>query len=186
MATIPNPATWIPGSKPTWLQANIEVRDSQDFLLSPPQASASLTANLSVATGVWAVLRLGTESYDTDGMHGAGAVLANSDSDTRLTAITPGLYSVTYCVTWQFSADKTRSVDLRKNAAGIQTGGTRIQIRNTNPNAAYQSFLHTSLDVRLTAGEYLEIFSFNDSVTTPRNVVAGAPNTFLSMRFEAI
>lgn len=150
-----------------------------DALSSPDRVHAYQTAVTTLATsGAWQVIAFDSELYDTNSMH---STVSNT---SRVVATVTGLYQVNVNVTFASNATGVRFLDLRKNAAGVQTGGSSVgsaRVHSVTANAAPVGF---TVDVPLTAGDYLEVFGFQSSGGS-LSTAAGSVSTYLQMRWVA-
>lgn len=138
------------------------------------------TTATSFTTATWAVLPFDTEQYDTNNMH---STVTNT---SRIVAIYTGLYSVNFLISFATNATGGRMAELRKNAAGSEVAGTLLG-RFVEPSAWASSLTSVSgtLDVQLTAGDYIELFGWQSSGGA-LSVNLGAAATFLQARWVAI
>ena len=159
---------------------NLEIRDTANFLLAPPRCFAYRTADKSLTSGTITLYDMDAELYDpyTPAAH------STSVNNSRLAAAETGEYTVKAHVTWAANAAGSRSLQLRKNAAGSSVGGTLILDTGTLPSAGNVGFLLITVDVPLNANDYIELFVSQTS-GGPLNVLAGSGNTFLSFRWVA-
>lgn len=119
MATLPSPATWTDGPKITAAKLNLEVRDTLNFLINPPQAKASLvTTPISATTATWTLVTLNQEDWDNDGIHGTSTAIGDATSNSRLTCVTPGLYATSSSIVYANSGTGMRGLRIVKNGGG--------------------------------------------------------------------
>jgi hypothetical protein len=177
---VPSPATWAAAAFVDDADLNLEIRDTENFLLAPPRCFTYRTADKSTANGSIVLYDMDAELYDpyTPAAH------STSVNNSRLAAAEPGLYAMKAHVTWAANAAGSRSLQLRKNAAGSSSGGTLILDTGTLPSAGNVGFLLVTVDVPLNANDYIELFTSQTSGGS-LNVLAGAGNTFLSFRWVA-
>lgn len=157
MATVPNEDTIAVGTKIAASWGNSDVRDAINFLLNPPNVHVTNTTGLSHTTGVSLLLTWDTEVADTDTMH---STVTNT---SRLVATTAGLYTVTARAAFAANATGIRSLDVRKNAAGVAAGGTRVGYDSQTPVTGAVTSVAVVEDIRMAAGDYLEAFGYQTS-----------------------
>jgi len=82
------------------------------------------------------------------------------------------------------NATGQRGINIRKNAAGVQTAGTDIVLDVFPGNGTTQARPFASVEQQFVAGDYLEMFLYQSSggILT---VNGGIAATFLSFRFVA-
>lgn len=107
------PRTWVTGEVVTAALLNTHLRDNISYLANPPTCRAYHNTTQSIPTGSNTLFALNSERYDTDAMH--DTVTNNS----RLTAKTAGVFSVTGGCQWAASAVGFRSIFLIVNGATI-------------------------------------------------------------------
>lgn len=185
MAVVPVPFTWVAGSAPSaaTLNGSTGPKGGLDFLLSPPRAFAYQSTGVSVGTGTSTeiVMTFDAESWDTD----TTAMHSTSSNSSRVVAVTPGLYSVNFQVSFPANATGVRYVVLRKNANATSGGGSLVALaRQQSASATGSSYVGSTIDVSLAANDYLEVFAMQNSggsLTTNTGVNA----TYLQMRWVA-
>ena len=126
-------------------------------LSAPPmcRVTASSTSNVSNAT--WTLVSFDGETFDTASMH------STSTNPSRLIAPVAGTYFVRCVTAWTEDADNVRSIQIRKNAGGSSSGGTKVQqmqIPATNPG---NTTVTVDDVVELAANDYLEFFRYQAS-----------------------
>ena len=151
------PKTWTAGSVLTASDLNAELRDPLITLLSTPRVAVSNSTGHSHTSGTSLLLTWDTEAYDTDNLH------STSTNTSRITATTAGLYQITARQAFAANATGIRSLDVRKNAAGSSSGGTRIGYDSQTPVSGAVTSVCVICDVFLNAGDYLEAFGFQSS-----------------------
>lgn len=176
MATVPVPRTYVASENltATILNGTTGIKGALDFLLSPPRCYVYQTAVTNMPTsGTAALMLFDTELYDTDTMH------STSTNTGRITANATGLYRVSGVIGFASNATGYRQVNVRKNAAGAAGGGTSIAVVRVAATPTIQAEVPFSVDVQLTAGDYIEVFATNTSGGA-LDSVAGQANTFVS------
>jgi hypothetical protein len=153
---------------PFW---NTEVAAALTFLTNPPYANVYQTAPTSLASGTSTAVAFDTELEDDTAMH------STTSNNSRITIATAGLYLVTAQVTFDTaSSTGSRSVFIRRSGSNVATSG-----------GAASSGTHTescTAPVRLTAGQYLQLFAYQDSGSA-MDARSGSASTFLSARWIA-
>jgi hypothetical protein len=173
---VPSEHTVAVGDKVTASLWNGDVRDGVNFLLSPPRVSVSNTAAHSHTSGTSLLLTWDTEAWDTDTMH---STVTNT---SRLTAVTAGTYQVVARLAVAANATGIRSLDVRKNAAGVAAGGTRVGYDSQTPVTGAVTSVAVICDVALAANDYIECFGFQTSGgALSDDATAGL--TFVQMRW---
>ncbi len=156
-----------------------EISTALNFLLAPPRSYAYKSSNGALANTTWDALNLTAEAYDSHAAHD------NATNNTRLTAPEPGLYNITAHVTFDINSAGIRGLDIRKNAAAVQTGGTDLALVIIAGNATTEARLIATVDHQLTASDYVEVFAYQSSGAS-LNVLGGAAAlSFLSFRWVA-
>lgn len=151
------PRTWVTNEKPTAAQFNTHLRDNLEFLAGPDRAYAYRSSDQTIATASWDVISMGAENYDTNGLH------SNSTNPSRITAAVAGLYLVTAQVNFAGSSTGDRRLQIRKNAGGTQANGTLWGQDNRRATASNNTVSNLSAQVPLAAGDYVELFVYQDS-----------------------
>lgn len=123
-------------------------------------AVSNATTALTQDTWIGAVAFAQTDEYDTDTMHDT------TTNNTRIKATLAGLYLVT-CEIYatDHSAIESLHIQIRKNAAGSQAGGTFI-VQSSNAfssNGAVVTGGQCQTMVRLAANDYLEVFVLSEA-----------------------
>lgn len=174
---VPTPKTWTAEFVDV-AEFNTELRDIFNFLLNPPRCYAYKSADGSLANTTWDALNLTAEAYDSHSAHD------NSSNNTRLVAPETGLYGITSHAQFDINSSGLRGLDIRMNAAGVQTGGTDLLLLILAGNGTTETRVAGYVERQLTAGDYIEAFVWQNSggILT---VDGGQANTFLSFRWLA-
>lgn len=127
------------------------LRGNDEFLIEPPQCSASHNTTQSVSSGIgsFTVLAANTEAYDTDTMH------STVTNNSRITATTAGKYRFLAHVIWDTNTSGDRVVRFLKNGATVISG-----IRQGAANTLGQNLNRT---IELAATDYVEVQVSQDS-----------------------
>lgn len=187
MGTVPTAPTFAPGES-TGVAAKLnQLRDVHNFWASPPRCYAYSSTVESIPNNALTVVSFEAEVYDVV-QAGDSPMHDNTTNNSRIVLRTAGTYEVSGQVTFAGSAAGPRRVaDVRKNAAGSGSGGTRIAFSQQAPIAS-ASFA-TSVPVPVVefvaaAGDYLELFGLQDTGGS-LNTVATQVDTFLRVRLIA-
>jgi hypothetical protein len=156
-----------------------EISTALNFLLAPPRCYAYKSGSGALANAAWGDINFGAEAYDSHGAHD------NSTNNGRLVAPESGLYTIKAHLTFALNANGIRGLDIRKNAAGVQTAGTDLAFIIIAANGTTQTRLIASVDAQLTAGDYCECFAYQNSGGALNVEGANIADTFLSFRWAA-
>lgn len=151
------------------------------FLLNPPHAYAYKPVNGALASSTWDVVSLGAELYDwsVTGMH------STSTNSSRITAPETGIYNIEAFAKFEANAAGSRGLEIKKNAAGVETGGTQVYQEYRLPATNSTGFISASIDYPLTAGDYVELFVWQNTGGA-LNVLGGASTLYLSIRWSSL
>jgi hypothetical protein len=175
---VPAPGTWLSAQNVDEGDLNLEVHDAISFLLNPPRCSLYKSADGSLADNTWGVIGFDTELYDPY------TPAAHSGTSSRLTAAETGLYTIFAKIRFGGITSGAMDLDVRKNAAGVQTGGTRLQVVTVGATTVGDEYPNVTFDDQLNAGDYIEIFGRQASGAT-KAVVSGVGNTVFQFRWTA-
>jgi hypothetical protein len=150
-----------------------------NFLMNPPRCYAYKSANGSLASANWDALSLTAESYDSHACHD------NSTNNTRVSFPETGLYTIKANITFDVNTNGIRGLNIRKGAAAVQTAGTDLIMLTPDANGTSQTRVTASIDHQATAGEYAEIFAYQNSGGGLSVLGGGAGLSFLSIRWVA-
>lgn len=137
------------------------------------------SAALSVpANGVTTLIPWDAESWNSRG----SAMHDNSTNPSRLIAPVTGIYDFKGAIHYDGNAAGNRLFMLRKNAAGAAAGGT-VLIDHTIPagNQAEDLAHLAADDLKLTAGDYVEVFARQTSPNS-NGLIVGPERTFATLR----
>jgi hypothetical protein len=155
---------------PTWTEPMTVHASDMSWMLTRPTVSAYASSNQSFTTGTTALVALNAhpdEYAAIDTMHdGTGGTYPNS----RVVFVTAGLYIVLAHQLWATQSGGNRLIDLRKNAGGSASGGTRI---GHDARAPASGGVCTNTIVTLeafNANDYVEMFAVQDSGSTVATV----------------
>jgi hypothetical protein len=166
------------GASETITEAKLDsISTVLNFLLAPPCCYAYKTANGSLAHATWDALSLNAEAYDSGGIHD------NASNNSRLVAPESGLYEVKGNITFDINTNGIRGINIRKNAASVQTAGTSLIMLTPDANGTSETRVFASVDHQMTAGDYLETFGYQNSGGGLSVIGGTAGLSFLSIRF---
>lgn len=103
------PTTRTTGDLITAAQYNVDLVDNVKFLRDPPKCQLGKAAVQSAANNTFVVVTWTTEAVDTNGMHD------NVTNNTRITAVTSGIYYVWTSIMFAVNATGYRRIDFRRN-----------------------------------------------------------------------
>lgn len=128
------------------------------FLLSPPSLDCYQNTQQAVlTTGVTTLVTFDTNVYDTDS---AGATHSTSSQTSRIKPLTAGYHLVVATVAFAAGATGIRFADLRQNAAGVSTGGTRQGLDLRNASSTLQTICVVTATVLFNGTtDYVEVFA---------------------------
>lgn len=147
-----------------------------DPVLDPPAAILTRGTNTSVASGSYQKVPLDLAAENVGGMgvvYDAGSPATTS----RITAARAGLYHVEATVAFGGSS----SVGGRYTA--VYKNGASIKLATGKANDALVSAPSLSFDVRLTVGQYLELYAYQNSGSGILLNTSPLESTFLSARW---
>lgn len=115
-------------------------------------------ATLNHATsGTWYTTPFDTENSDASAMH------STSSNQSRVIAPVAGLYVVHYNYSFAANATGQRAVQIRKNGAGVSTGGTGVAYKQLNSTAAGTFVDNGAAVLYMAANDYVELFTYQNS-----------------------
>jgi hypothetical protein len=174
---VPAPPDW--STPETITEAKLDsISTVINYLLAPPRCYTYRASDGALAHATWDPINFANEAYDSHAAHD------NSTNNTRLVIPESGLYTITAHATFDVNATGQRAMNVRKNAAGVQTSGTDIIFVVIAGNGTTEARPIAVVDQQLVAGDYLELFVWQSS-GGPLDVVGGIANTFLSFRWVA-
>ena len=180
MGTIPTAPTFTAGSTLAAADLN-ELRDAIDFWALTPRTYAWQSAAQSTTSGAAALIALQSEVYDIV-QSGDTASHDLVTDNSRLYVRTTGKYEINGQVQFATNATGVRTAQIRLNAAGAVGGGSLLVTAQQSPlTGASTSVTMPSIEVALTAGDYIEMFGTQTSGGA-LNTVVGQGVTFLRMK----
>lgn len=134
-----------------------EIYTTAPGTVAPPVefGSWAATSTATVADGTYTAIAWNETIEATPGLAIA--------SSSRVTTTVAGVHHIEAAAAWTGNTVKVRQIMLRKNSAGSSSGGTLL--RNVTAQATTAGLCVTALswDMRLAAGDYLELFRFQNS-----------------------
>jgi hypothetical protein len=178
---VPVPRTYVASEFISATTLNGDIRDVHNFMLEPPRVFAYHTASTALTDNVWTLVSLGAELYDPYSTAGHDNVTNNS----RVVARETGLYTIHNQIRTSDLSGTIFQMQVRKNSAGSDTGGTRIFLQSqTGAGGGQVTQIGRSVDYPLNTGDYVEMFIFVNTGGSPDATLgSGADATFLSIRF---
>lgn len=179
---VPVPRTYVASEFETATIFNSDVRDVHNFLMEPPRVFAYHTAGTALTDGAWTLVSLGAELYDPYSTAGHD----NASNNSRVHARETGLYIIHCQVRTDDLTSTICQFQVRKNAAGSDSGGTRVFLHSQDGAGGGEvTELGRSVDYPLTLNDYVELFiRVNTGANPNASLNTGADATFLSIRWE--
>lgn len=166
--TVPGTKTVNVGDKITASDYDTYTRDAIAFLLAPPRCLAYQgTATTTFTTGVFAVLGLDTELFDSEAIH------STVTNPSRMTIVTPGLYLCLGAVSFAANATGFRESAISKNGTISARGIVQAASAGTTVVP-----VHTYL--QCVAGDYIELQGAQSSGGNLASTL-GVDSTWLSV-----
>jgi hypothetical protein len=158
-----------------------QLRDALAWVYNPPHCYAYKSSDGALTTSVWGNISFGAELYDwsTTPMHDTVT------NPSRITVPETALYDIRAFAKFEANANGYRALEIKKNAGGVETAGTQIWQDFKLPSANNVGFVSAAQQWPLTAGDYLEMFCFQNS-GGPLNAVGGATTLFMSVQFVSV
>lgn len=161
------------------------IRDVFNFLLSPPRCKCYKSVDAGIADSTWILLNWDTEEYD-DATRPSHSTATNP---SRLIAPEAGIYPAGWTIRWQANGTAVRKIEWRKNGTGVVGGvptGTLILDQVVPAIAGGEDTYNDGIiDVPLAAGDYLELFVWQNSGLTLQ-VRGGIGKSSISWRWAAL
>lgn len=167
MATVPTQRTWTAGEVVTAAFLNSNVRDSVNFLLTPPRVLLRQTSAQSIPLSTWTSVTFDTEDFDNDNGH---STVSNT---SRFTAVTAGWYTVGGSVAFTLAGTGQRA-GTRWAVNGTALNASGIMLPQVVAVGSSYAVPAQTRDVQLAVGDYLELQAFHT------NSAATAVNTFVT------
>ena len=180
MGTIPAYPTFTAGEIPTAAKLN-QQRDAGNFWGRTPRCYAYQSTIQSLTNNVWGLIALQSEVYDYV-QSGDTAAHDLVTDNSRVYIRTSGIYELSGQVQIATNATGVRQAQIRLNAGGSSAAGSLLAVNQQSPvTGASTSVGIIPVEVPLVAGDYVEIFGFQNSGGA-LNTVAGQGVTFLKVK----
>lgn len=180
MGTIPTISTFTAGAVLTAAQLN-GIKSAIDFWALTPRCYAYATGTITLTTATYTVVPLGAEVFDIV-QSGDSPSHDNTTNNSRIYARTSGKYQISGQVTYAANATGARYIVIKKNAAGAIGSGTDLYSKATAAASTSTSVDAATIEVDLTAGDYIEMFGYQSSGGNLNvNTSSGAADSFLRM-----
>ena len=110
------------------------------------------TVGYAIATNTFTALTYNSEDFDTDGFH------STSSNTSRLTVPTGlgGKYSIKAQLEWNVNATGIRALKIYKNGTAVKASTEAV------PSSTVYVGLVMSTDLELAAGDYIELYAFQN------------------------
>lgn len=158
---VPNPKTWTAGEFVDDVELNLELRDALLWLLDPPRCKVRQTTTAtSLTTAVWGLVgNLDVEDYDAGGGGVAGHSTVTNPSRYTIQAGAAGTYECFGAVSFAGNAAGRRGAEFRVN--GTTMNASQVLL----PASVATALCVPARTIRLplVAGDYVELFGFQDS-----------------------
>lgn len=134
-----------------------EIYTTAPGTVAPPVTFGSFaaTSTATIAANTWAVIAW-NETVET---YGGLSIVSSS----RITTTLAGVYHVEAAATWTGSSVGVRQLQLRKSSAGSAVSGVGLRSVNFGAPSGGYGVSHLSWDMRLAAGDYIELFRFQNT-----------------------
>jgi len=159
MATVPTPRSWGVSEAVTAAKFNTDIRDSFEFILRPPRARLTRTADMNIPSTVMAI-PWDKEDYDTDNGHN------NVTNNTRYTSQTAGWYylntSFWFYIGSSLALTGTREVCFQKNSSSSLKQNRQDEYLGAGDKSG-RVFMRTAGFMYLAVNDYVEVVFHQDS-----------------------
>ena len=184
MGTIPTITTFTAGAVLTAPQMN-NLKDVADFWALTPRAYVYQSSVTSVANSAatWTLLPMQAEVFDI--VQSGDSPMHDTTTDpSRIYIRTTGKYEINGQVQIVLNSAGYRAAQVRLNAAGSGSGGTQLALNVVDASsAALVSLPIPTVEVSLTAGDYVELFAQQNSGTA-LNTIVGSGVSFLRVKLS--
>lgn len=168
---IPPLSSWGVGVNPTSTLLNANIRDAINFLKNRPHAVLRrITSNQAVSSNTFTPIFWNGEDLDTDGGH------SNVTNNSRYTVQTAGYYQLTAVVIWGTNGSGYRQIHLTKN--GVTTSRFGMNTQQVRGVSGAQICISTSVVLGLQAGDYVEVWGYQNSGGSLDVAVSNADSRF--------
>lgn len=164
-------SSWDVGVNPTSTILNARVRDAVNFLKNRPHAVLRrITSNQLVSSSTNTPIFWNGEDLDTDGGH------SNVTNPSRYTVATAGYYHLSAVVIWGTNGNGYRQIYVAKNGdTTSRYGMTYTFVRGVS---GAQICMSTSVVLGLQAGDYIEVWGYQNSGGSLDVAVSNADSRF--------
>lgn len=184
MGTIPTISTFTAGAVLTATQLNT-MKAASDFWALTPRAYVYQSAVTSIANSAasWTLLPMQAEVFDI--VQSGDSPMHDTTTDpSRIYIRTAGKYEINGQVQIVLNSAGYRAAQVRLNAAGSGSGGTQLALNVVDASsAALVSLPIPTVEVALSAGDYVELFAQQNSGSA-LNTIVGAGVTFLRVKLS--
>ncbi len=182
MGVIPTIATATAGTVATAAYMN-SIKAASDFWALTPRAYVYQSSVTSVANSAasWTLLPMQAEVFDI--VQSGDSPMHDTTTDpSRIYIRTTGKYEINGQVQIVLNSVGYRAAQVRLNAAGSGSGGTQLALNVVDASsAALVSLPIPTVEVALSAGDYVELFAQQNSGGA-LNTIVGAGVTFLRVK----
>ena len=184
MGTIPTITTFTAGAVLTATQMN-NMKAVADFWALTPRAYVYQSSVTSVANSAasWTLLPMQAEVFDI--VQSGDSPMHDTTTDpSRIYIRTTGKYEINGQVQIVLNSAGYRAAQVRLNAAGSGSGGTQLALNVVDASsAALVSLPIPTVEVSLTAGDYVEAFAQQNSGGA-LNTIVGSGVSFLRVKLS--
>ena len=184
MGTIPTISTFTAGAVLTATQLNA-MKAASDFWALTPRAYVYQSAVTSIANSAasWTLLPFQAEVFDIV-QSGDSPMHDTATDPSRVYIRTTGKYEINGQVQVVTNATGYRAIQTRLNAAGSSSGGSQISLTYVDASSTTVcSVPIPTVEVSLTAGDYVEAFAQQNSGTA-LNTIVGSGVSFLRVKLS--
>ncbi len=172
------PITWAPNQLMTMQTLNEQIAGNFSYLTGPDRCQVTNSGAQAISTTSTLL------TWDTNTAISNPAMHAVGTNPSRLIAATAGTYRLRMALGTSL-VSTLAGVDVRKNAAGSNSGGTRVAYFNANGLAIASGLFTGSADmIALAANDYLEVFA--SATTGTPNIISGTYGTFVDFRWVGV
>jgi hypothetical protein len=147
---VPIPYTWQVGDIANAALLNAQIRDGLTFALNPPLFLGNATSSQSIANNTWTSINVPSLLADT---------YAGFSNSSRYNAQVTGWYTVCGAVAWTVNSTSGRGAQIYRNNAPLLGHGSFVQAASGTTTSS----VTPTRDVFLNAGEYVELFAYQNS-----------------------
>ena len=111
----------------------------------------------AASNDAWLTILFNAEHHDTDTMHGTSTDQTAATGNSKLTAITAGVYVISGSITFDGNATGQRLLRILVN------GSTHIAYVSEHPESTDAVYMNISTIYKLDADDYVQLLAFQDS-----------------------